>query len=434
MGIGPNNRPLAVGSGSKSASPAGNSSALQRLLAIEDRIFTERRLRFYGTGVVVGLAIAAILCWASYRGASVIRPDGKLGSIDFCLLWISGKFAATNDPFRIYDYPTFSAAYDFFYPPGECRPLLQAYIYPPTYLFFTYVVGVMPYLVAFAVWVGATFLLYLAAVYSILPTPAAVIAAMASAAVLKNAQLGYNGFLTAGLFGLTLVCLERRPWLAGIPLGLLTYKPQFGVLFPLALLASRNWRALASAAATGVAFAMAAAIAFGSRTWPAFAASLAHLNSSLSPRAGVEISLDSVYGLLRWAGAGTGLAWAVHFGVALSLAAAVYAAWARPIPYALKAATLCLGSVLVTPYVLRYDLCILSIAVAFMVKDGLAHGFPAGERTIMLICLILLYCPLAPVGPIVCLLLLLLVFRRIARISGELPAGPRPATLGGAAA
>jgi hypothetical protein len=310
--------------------------------------------------------------------------------------------------------------------------LLQAYIYPPTYLFFTYVVGLLPYLIAFAMWVGATLLLYLAAVYLILPTPAALIAALASAAVLKNAQLGYNGFLTAGLFGLILVFLERRPWLAGILLGLLTYKPQFGVLFPLALLASRNWRALAGAAATGVAFAMAAAIAFGARSWPAFAASLVNLNSSLSPQGGVGISLDSVYGLLHWAGASTWLAWAAHLGVALSLAAALCAVWARPIPYALKAATLCLGSLLVTPYVLRYDLCVLSIAVAFMVKDGLSHGFPAGERTIMLICLILLYCPPAPFGLIVCLLLLLLVFRRIARIPGELPAAPRPARLGGA--
>ncbi len=398
-------------------------SGRQRLLATEDRIFTGRRLRVYGTGAVVGLAIAVMLCRAGDHGASVIRPDGRLGSIDFCLLWISGKFAATNDTFRIYDYPTFAAAYDVFYRPGECRLLLQAYIYPPTYLFFTYIVGLLPYLVAFAVWVGATLLLYLTAVYAILPMPAALIAAMASAAVLKNAQLGYNGFLTAGLFGLTLVSLERRPWLAGVLLGLLTYKPQFGVLFPLALLASRNWRALASAAATGVGFGIAAAIAFGPQTWPAFVASLANLNSSLSPLPGVEISLDSIYGVLRWAGAGTGLAWAAHLAVALSLAVAVYAAWARPIPYALKAAVLCLGSLLVTPYVLRYDLCILSIAVAFIVKDGLARGFLGGERAIMLICLVLLYCPQAPLGPIVCLALLALVFRQVARSPGSASTG-----------
>jgi alpha-1,2-mannosyltransferase len=177
---------------------------------------------------------------------------------------------------------------------------------------------------------------------------------------------------------------------------------------------------------------IAAAIAFRPRTWPAFVTTLVNLNSSLSPRAGVEISLDSVYGLLHWAGIGTSLAWTVYLAVALSPALAVHSIWAQPTVYALKAATLCLGSLLVTPYVLRYDLCILSIAAAFLVKDGLSRGFLAGERTIMLLCLVGLYCPSAPVGPIVCAALLLLVFRRKARIPGALPAAPRQAMLGGA--
>lgn len=121
--------------------------------------------------------------------------------------------------------------------------------------------------------------------------------------------------------------------------------------------------------------------------------------------------------LVALAGIGTSLAWTV---------------WAQPTVYELKTATLCLGSLLVTPYVLRYDLCILSIAAAFLVKDGLSRGFLAGERTIMLLCLVGLYCPSAPVGPIVCAALLLLVFRRKARIPGALPAAPRQAMLGGA--
>jgi alpha-1,2-mannosyltransferase len=127
---------------------------------------------------------------------------------------------------------------------------------------------------------------------------------------------------------------------------------------------------------------IAAAIAFRPRTWPAFVTTLVNLNSSLSPRAGVEISLDSVYGLLHWAGIGTSLAWTVYLAVALSPALAVHSIWAQPTVYALKAATLCLGSLLVTPYVLRYDLCVLSIAAAFLVKDGLSRGFwPANARS-----------------------------------------------------
>ena len=48
-----------------------------------------------------------------------------------------------------------------------------------------------------------------------------------------NALVGQNGFLTAALIGGTLYLIPIRPVLAGICLGLLTYKPQYGLLFPM---------------------------------------------------------------------------------------------------------------------------------------------------------------------------------------------------------
>jgi hypothetical protein len=405
-------------------SAGGTGSRRQKWLTIEDRIFTERRLRLYGTAILVGLAIAILLSVARDHGHFVLRPDGRLGSIDFCWFWVSGKFAAMRNPARIYDLAIYAAAQNVYYRPGECL-FLHQYVYPPTFLFFTYPLGLMPYLTAFDLWVTATLAVYLVAVYAIIPRPTALIAALAPVAVLKNLQLGHNGFLTAGLFGLSLVLVERRRWLSGILLGLLTAKPQLGVLFPPALLVSRNWRALASAAATSLAFAMAAALAFGYRTWPAFIASLFDRTSGLSPQQGVELRLETVYGLLHWAGAGTRIAFAVHVAVAVAVAAAICAVWAKPIPHALKAAALCLGSLLVSPYVLAYDFCILSIAVAFFVEDALTRGFLAGERTLLLGSFIVLYVNFwfMPLGPVIGLGLFFLVFRRISRVGAAQLAG-----------
>ena len=42
----------------------------------------------------------------------------------------------------------------------------------------------------------------------------------------------------AGLFGAALVTLQQRPVLSGVLFGLLAYKPQFGLLIPVALLAA----------------------------------------------------------------------------------------------------------------------------------------------------------------------------------------------------
>ena len=235
-----------------------------------------------------------------------------------------------------------------------------------------------------------------------------------------NFGLGQNGFLTAGLVGLSLAFTERRPWLCGIFLGLLTYKPQFGILFPFALLASRNSRALVSAAATSVVLGLTAAIAFGDQGWLSFIHSLVNRQSSLGENAGSQPPLASIFGFLQLAGASAYVSWTAHLAAAAIVAATISAIWTKPIAHSLKAAALCIGLVMITPYVLGYDLCILSIAVAFLVKDALSRGFLPGERITMFMCwagLILLLVPLIPI--IICVVLLFLIARRILAYSRE---------------
>src|SRR6266699_514774 len=52
------------------------------------------------------------------------------------------------------------------------------------------------------------------------------------------AVLGQSGFLPASLMGGALYLMPMRPVLLGICLRLLGYKPQYGLLFPLVLLAA----------------------------------------------------------------------------------------------------------------------------------------------------------------------------------------------------
>ena len=382
-----------------------------KLLQIEDRIFTERRLRFYGTGVAVAYALS--LAWRLVNNQWIILSDGRPRCVDFGWMWLSGKLAVAGDPAQIFDFSAFSAAQLALFGQANC-PFLNPFVYPPTYLFIIYPFGLMPYAVAFAVWILFTVILYELAVYAIIPRRAALIAAIAPFCVAVTADFGHNGFLTAALIGFSLAFMERRPLVSGIFLGLLTYKPHLGVLFPVALLASRNWRALASAAAVTVTLAVAAAIVFGAQGWPSFLDTLLHRQISLSPDGQVELFLHSVYfGLLHWAGTTALVSWSAQLSVAAVLALTVWAVWAKPIPYSLKAALLCIALVTVTPYVLFYDLCILSIAVAFLVKDGMSRGFHPGERTVMLICVAALFLATVPIGPVICAALLFLTARRI---------------------
>ncbi len=380
------------------------------LVEIEDWIFTERRIRFYGLGVTVAYALS--LAWRLGHGQWVILPDGRLRCIDFGWMWLSGRFAVAGNSPQIFDYSTFSAAQIALFGHDNC-PFITPYVYPPIYLFMTYFLGFMPYLIAFAVWVLATLFLYGTAIYTLIPRRAAVIAAMSPFFVAVNADFGHNGFVSAALFGFSLAFLERRPWLSGIFLGLLSYKPHIGVLFPLALLACRNWRALASAAVATVILGIGAAFAFGSEGWLSFFHTLVDRQSTLSPNSAVPLALHSVFGLLRWAKTSGPVSWGGQLIVAAAVALMVCVSWAKPVPFTLKAAVLCIGSAMVPPYILFYDLCILSVAVAFLVRDGMARGFLPGERTVILICFAALFLVQVPIGPVVCATLLFLAARRI---------------------
>src|SRR5205814_5690719 len=196
--------------------------------------------------------------------------------------------------------------------------------------------------------------LYGTAVYTIIPHRAAVIAAMSPFFVAGKADFGHNGYITAALIGFSLALLERCPWLSGIFLGLVSYKPHIGVLFPLALLASRNWRALASATAATVILGIGSLFAFGPEGWASFFHTLLARQSNLSPDSTVPLALHSVFGLLRWMETSGSVAWGGHLIVAAIVVLTVWVVWAKPIPFSLKAAVLCIGSAMVPPYILFY--------------------------------------------------------------------------------
>ena len=112
---------------------------------------------------------------------------------------------------------------------------------------------------------------YLAAIRAIVPaSPVAPLRARVSRRVCVNLGHGQNEFSSAGLLGLGLLSLERRPVLAGFFFGLLTYKPQMGFLLPLVLIADRQWIAFLTAAATALAMSLLSYLILGAKSWHAF--------------------------------------------------------------------------------------------------------------------------------------------------------------------
>lgn len=374
-------------------------------------LFTERRLTLLALAIVLATTANYAASWVMwlFGGKPVFH---NANCIDFTWIWLASRFAASAVPMHVYDYAAFVSAKLALVGPPNC--ILEHFDYPPTLLFFLYPLSALPYSIAFVAWLAVTIVVYLASVYAIMPHRTALIVALAPAPVWNNVLLGHNGFLTAGLFGFALVLAESRPRLAAIPLSLLTYKPQFGVLFPLALWASRRWRALAAAAIGSVLFAAAAGLAFGYETWPAFVHSLSDRASALSADPESVKYLVSLPFLVSL-GVSSHVVWGVQICTATCAAVLVYLIWKGSCPYALKAAALAFGSLVASPNVFSYDLCILTIGSLFLVKDGLNRGFLRGERTFLLVCSGLVLLPFTLIPLTACFALLGLTVSRVLR-------------------
>jgi hypothetical protein len=79
-------------------------------------------------------------------------------------------------------------------------------------------------------------------------------------------------------------------------------------------------------------------------------------------------------------GAPIPLAYALQGAVALALAGALAWLWRSAAAFPLKAAALCLGTILATPYSLDYDMMVLAPAIAFLAADGFRRGFAPWEK------------------------------------------------------
>ena len=388
-----------------------------KFLQIENRIFTEERLILWGWGAIITFGF--LMGWKVFVSLPSmgetwpILPNGYPRCIDFGFFWLSGKLAVAGDTSRIFDFPAWSAIQASFFNPGSC-PNFNRFFYPPTLLFLTYPLGLMPYVVALGAWIVASFGLYQAAVYAIIPRRAALIVAATPVFVmLSNVLMGHNGFFSAALIGLALLFTERRPMLSGIFLGMLTYKPHFGLLFPIGLLASRNWRAIGSAVLLTAVLAILAWMAFGYEGWAEFINAFTERGSDLGPAQGVHPRLQSIFGIFYWTGVSLWVAWSAQLAVSVLTALGIWMLWANPISFNLKAAALCAGILLASPYALFYDLSILCIAAAFFIKEGMSRGFLPGERTLMVIFWAVLLSFRLASGPVISAIFLFLIVRRV---------------------
>ena len=333
------------------------------------------------------VAVVCLIVSAASIGLLFATANGTLDwmgrplGTDFSQLWTAGTMVWDGRASAVWDWPSHFAVQQQVHQSKTVD--LFGWHYPPPFLLIAAALASLPYIPALIVWQAATLapLTWLAQRY--LERRDACLYLLAAPVTLVCLVHGHNGFLTALLLGGGLILLDRKPFLAGLLLGCLIYKPQFALVIPLLLLVTGQWRAILGAAVSSLALIGLTLAIWGWPVWQAFIDSLPLTRDVVveQGRTGWQKIMSPFSAVRSW-GLAIGPSWIVQAVFALGAIAATL--WlALKARTALRNAAAAAAVLIATPYVLDYDYVVLMLGVAFLWKDGEEHGWGSWEKTLL---------------------------------------------------
>lgn len=298
---------------------------------------------------------------------------------DFVVFRTAGSVAGTSEMVDIYQMSNLSAKLRAAYP-GH-GSMMVGWQYPPTMYLFVRPLALLPHTAAFLAWMAALLAIFGVTLRSLWSNRTALLLSLASPAIFESIITGQTGLLTGTLVALAAANADRRPVLAGVAAGLLTVKPQLGLLIPVAFIAAGCWRAFVAAAMT-TALLIGASVAFyGIEPWQAFLQAVTAHGDRLGWETGFPFfKLVTPFGATRVLGLPPGLAGWVQGGTTLLLVVYIAIAWRRVRSADLRLAALATSILLATPYAFYYEIAVLVPPTLLIARRGSEDGWLPWER------------------------------------------------------
>ncbi len=364
----------------------GRQGVVGRLAALWNRELSDNAVKLT---VAVAAAVGAsyvVLCLRA-----VATGVYGYGFGDFYALWTSAVVVHDGSPLLNYDADALHARQvDLGMNPHGYNP----FPYPPTWMLALAPLGGFSLPVAFALFMAPSVALYLWAIAGGRGGDWRWIAgALCAPATGVTLISGQTGFLSGALMIGGLRLAASRPILSGILFGLLAFKPQLGVLVPVALIAAGLWRTIASAVATVLVGALASSLAFGFEVWPTWARSILDYGARFDLVVGL---MPTIYANALEAHAPRSVALVAQLCVSIPVAIVVWRAFREGVTERAQALLL-LGAFLATPHAFNYDMPMTTAAVlAYLLLryDG-AHSVTLGEAFALILMLALPFLTLA---------------------------------------
>lgn len=307
--------------------------------------------RAIATSFAILFALCIVMVWVqNFREPNVT---------DYLSFWAAGHLTAAGDAQAAYDIAAHRAVE---FTISSFKGVLP-FPYPPPFLLLVTPFSLIPYHYGFAAWVLLSGALYALAARRLAPLPYA----LSQPAVLTNGMIGQNGFLITAIFISGTSMLRRSPFWAGTILGMLVIKPHLALLLPLAVIASKEWRAVAGAALSSAGLTLLAFVLLG---WSAFGGFL-----QIVPAYGEMLEqsklpwhrLATPFAFARYLGVDQTTALSIHAAIAFFAALLTWIAWRRD--WQEKLAILATATLMIPPYLHTYDSLLLIVPLGFWVRE-----------------------------------------------------------------
>lgn len=326
-----------------------------------------RRLTVYA-GVALTIQILVLGIWI-IRFYILGDQSAPMFGIDFAIFWSAAKVAVEHGAASVFSP-------EWMLPMERALGLsdYSAWPYPPTFLLAVLPLGQLPFGAALILYSVLGLLVYGAVLMRICRGIdrgyLSLLLAFPGAAIAIG--LGQNSLFTLAAAGAALALLEVDAALAGVCIAVLAINPQFGILFPLALICGRHWKVFGVSALCTVAFVGDSVVVLGQDAWRAFAAFLPQFGTLAVEQGGNMMwpGMPTAFALGRSIGLSVNGAYLLHGLVAAPAVLAMAFLWAQRARFELRAASFILATLLLQPYVMFYDLAWLILPMAFLLRDG----------------------------------------------------------------
>lgn len=341
------------------------------------RLLTTRR-------IVLHASILAIVIWSAY-GIDLATPGlrdraGNVKGADFLHFYIAGRLLRSGEAKSLYD-PVAHAAYQKAVLPESAGTYFVPMYGPQVYAMFEALAS-LPYTWAAIIWALINSAVYFACCYALWRKcmqlrPYGYLAMLLAAAYpgfFSLIAFGQSSAPALALFTVAFFALQAgKPFVAGLAIGSLIYKPQLGLAAAVILLAAAEWKIVAGAVTAAVAQLGLAWAHFGSEVMRQYAEVFLRIGRAepfLEPKLYQMHSLRSFWMLLiPWRTLETAL-YLISAAIMLTIG---ITCWRRAADLPIRYAALLVSTVLVAPHLWIYDLVILAPALLLLGNWALGH-------------------------------------------------------------